>query len=150
MPLWDYSLQIAKVMQCQRKEMGIFNGELQEIFQAAAIHLSARKELKNKELSSQQKYWNHQSTRGKKGIPIEVTTFFNTKAKEQALLWDSWTGSVKTPYVDILSSEIQWKQMQVNMLFLHTNGFSASCNPMGKKIFRLSHSSRNLSPGRAG
>lgn len=67
MPLWDYSLQIAKVMQCQRKEMGIFNGELQEIFQAAAIHLSARKELKNKELSSQQKYRNHQSTRGKKG-----------------------------------------------------------------------------------
>lgn len=56
MPLWDYSLQIAKVMQCQRKEIRIFNGELQEIFQAAAIHLSARKELKNKELSSQQKY----------------------------------------------------------------------------------------------
>lgn len=56
MPLWDYSFQIAKVTQCQRKEIGIFNSELQEIFQAAAIHLSARKELKNKELSSQQKY----------------------------------------------------------------------------------------------
>lgn len=34
------------------KGKGDFFSELQEIFPAAAVHLSARKELKNKELSS--------------------------------------------------------------------------------------------------
>lgn len=52
MPLWGCSVQRAKVVQWQRKEKGLFFSELQEIFPAAAVHLSARRELKNKELSS--------------------------------------------------------------------------------------------------
>lgn len=55
MPLQCYSVWIAKVMQGRKRKWG-FSSELQEIFQAAAVHLSARKELKNKELGSQQKY----------------------------------------------------------------------------------------------
>lgn len=55
------------------------------------------------------------------------------------------TGSVTTWCAGILSCEIQWKQMQDNMLFLPTNGFWVSCNPRGKKIFSLSQGSGNLS-----
>lgn len=63
------------------KGKGAFFSELQEIFPAAAVHLSARKELKNKELSST-KVLKSSIYQRQKRIPVEVTPFFNTEAKE--------------------------------------------------------------------